>query len=284
MYSTKKSNIFAYVGFQTDLPTAVKTSYGDYTPKREKFDTPSLKSPSRYSYKISEARESIAGLIEEVKGKRDRNNDAVERVKYVNHEAIEALNYQGESPYATTPKRSPGEPQFHSDYKVSDFAANLSNPEHRTSKNDFVTSYPSPKSVLNEHKRYPSEFYLGEAHNDAPRNLEAENAELRRALNEQIRINNELMWKMKELQQENEYLKSVINGTASAEAEFRGHPAGKRTAEWQTPSTNQVHSTVQIPSHSQIPSSILRHLEELKEENDRLRKDTIMLLQKQGVY
>ena len=67
--------------------------------------------------------------------------------------------------------------------------------------------------------------------------LESENIELRKALNDQIRINNELMQRIHHLQIENEELRRGQKTTAAA---------------------------FSSPSRNQIPSSILRELEELK--------------------
>ena len=72
-FSAKKSTTSQYTGFKTEIPTAAKTNYQDFTPAHKQYDTPSLKSPVRYSSKISEARQSLSGLIGDMSAKKSMN-------------------------------------------------------------------------------------------------------------------------------------------------------------------------------------------------------------------
>ena len=103
--SAKKSNSQFYVDYDHEMPTAAKTNYQDFSPSKREFDTPSLKSPSRYSMKIQEARQSLSNIIGEVSSKKSMNSEAVERVRYTNKEAL-GLLYEDDDLSTYTPKRS----------------------------------------------------------------------------------------------------------------------------------------------------------------------------------
>lgn len=76
----------------SDLPTAVKSNYYDYSPHSRDIGTPSLKSPSRSIMKLQEAKNNISSMIHEMSNKKNQNNNAIERVRGVNSEALEAMN------------------------------------------------------------------------------------------------------------------------------------------------------------------------------------------------
>jgi 23S rRNA C2498 (ribose-2'-O)-methylase RlmM len=72
----------------SDLPTAVKSNYYDYSPHGQDIGTPSLKSPSRSIVKLQEAKNSISSMINEMSNKKNQNMDAIERVRAINSEAL----------------------------------------------------------------------------------------------------------------------------------------------------------------------------------------------------
>ena len=150
------------------MPTAAKTYYQANSPSRKEFDTPSLKSPSRYSTKIEEARQSLSNIIGEVSSKKSMNSEAIERVRYTNKEALGLFN--DEDDFSTyTPKRSYNEGPTRG-YHTSEF---------------LIPS--SPKNYHETQPRNINEFQLHDVPNTVSytgqRNLEAENLELRKALN-----------------------------------------------------------------------------------------------------
>ena len=76
-----------------DLPTAAKTNYQDVTPYRPTTDfaSSSYRSPSRYSLKLNEAKNTLSSLIGEVESKRNINREGIKRVHDVNTEAMDML-------------------------------------------------------------------------------------------------------------------------------------------------------------------------------------------------
>ena len=94
-------------------------------------------------------------------------------------------------------------------------------------------------------------------------------------MNDQIRLNNELMHRINDLQEENSELRRNAQRRPAAAA-FGGHTSPENTAYWKQNQSNNNHL---------VPASIMRQLDELKRENDMLRKDTINLLQsKKSLY
>lgn len=79
-----------YLFIADDLPTAAKTNYQDFTPYRPTTDFAgsSYRSPSRYSLKLNEAKNTLSGLIGEVDSKRNINREGIKRVHDVNTEAL----------------------------------------------------------------------------------------------------------------------------------------------------------------------------------------------------
>lgn len=206
MYSYNKSTAkckfcFYSVNESSDLPTATKTNYIETSPY---LNTPSLKSPNRIQAKMQGVRESIGSMINEMSQKKDHNNQAIERVKSVNADAMGWLREQGD--YATyTPKKS-------------DRTYNAR--ENRTIGG--VPHYDDYQNAQNFNQGFSTQFNLqGDDQNlvsPVPqfKSLEQENYELRKALNEQIRMNNELLKRINHLETENYDLKVQL-----------GHPESK---------------------------------------------------------
>ena len=106
--STGKSTFYVSL-VNDDLPTAVKTTYQDYSPYGGDMGTPSLKSPSRYNSIIQDAKNSISSMINEMSNKKNINNDAIERVRSTNADAAAILREEEYTTY--TPKKSAREQQ-----------------------------------------------------------------------------------------------------------------------------------------------------------------------------
>ena len=259
--SAKKSKQSNYVHYDPEIPTAAKTNYQEFSPSRRQFDTPSLKSPLRCSLKIQQARQSLSNIIGEVSAKKSMNGEAIERVRYTNKEALDLLSIDDDiSTY--TPKRSfkdvPQKGYHTSELYIPSSPKHYEDPYARN-VNEFLIMEDVPNTTS----------YIGQ------KSLEAENIELRRALNDQIRLNNELMNRINDLQEENNELRRNAQREPAAGA-FGGHTSPGNKAYWK-----QNHSN----NNNQVPASIMRQLDELKRENDMLRKDTINLLQnKKAVY
>ena len=151
-------------------------------------------------------------------------------------------------------------------------------PQRGYNTSDFLIP-SSPKHFDDPYTRNVNEFQIEDVPNTTSftgqKSLEAENIELRKALNDQIRLNNELMHRIHDLQEENDELRRNAQREPAAAA-FGGHTSPGNTAYWkQNQSSN----------FNQVPASIMKQLDELKRENDMLRKDTINLLQnKKALY
>lgn len=73
-YKHNSNNKCTFYYHIDDLPTAAKSNYQEFTPfKSTEFEPSSYRSPSRYSLKLNEAKNTISSLIGEMSAKKNMN-------------------------------------------------------------------------------------------------------------------------------------------------------------------------------------------------------------------